>query len=190
MGRKKAYIREQVVDSALEVFAIKGYAASSLSDLTTATGLNKKSLYNEFDNKAGLFDAALGRYIEFIREFHVYLQQQPLQLDNIRDFFDALAEKTHANVNGCLLTLSLNEAHLIEAKSLGQITEAYQQLEVLLYKNLWAEQIKHGLSRQRCRILAKYFLSSVQGLTNLVRLQPTAKDYRAVVNTIVSLLPS
>ena len=189
MGRKKLYLREQVVDSALQVFSLKGYEAVSLSDLMVATGLNKRSLYNEFVNKAGLFDVALERYIESIREFHLFLKQQPLGIENIRVFFTVLSEHTHANVDGCLLTLTLNESSLVEPRSLGRVIALYEQLDRLFFDNIWAERGKHNKTRPQSRILAKYLVTSVQGLTNFVRLRPSHREYRQVIDIIVSVLP-
>lgn len=62
MGRPKEFDRDRVVDEALEVFWSRGYVAASLDELTTATGLGRGSLYNEFGDKHTLFLAALDRY--------------------------------------------------------------------------------------------------------------------------------
>ena len=40
----------------------KGYAATSLSDLTARMEIQKPSLYSAFGDKEGLFEAALRRY--------------------------------------------------------------------------------------------------------------------------------
>lgn len=46
----------------MAVFAVKGFSATSLDDLVTATGLNRPSLYNAFGNKEGVYRAALARF--------------------------------------------------------------------------------------------------------------------------------
>ncbi|MFT7476348.1 MAG: AcrR family transcriptional regulator, partial [Verrucomicrobiales bacterium] len=43
----------------------KGYEATSMTDIVTATGLNKSSLYSSFGSKDELFEMALSRYIDF-----------------------------------------------------------------------------------------------------------------------------
>ncbi len=43
--------KEMIIVKAAELFNIKGYAACSLSDLMTATGLKKGGIYNHFSNK-------------------------------------------------------------------------------------------------------------------------------------------
>ena len=48
-GRPRAFDDEAVLDQAMQVFAVKGFSATSLDDLVGATGLNRPSLYNAFD---------------------------------------------------------------------------------------------------------------------------------------------
>ncbi len=45
-----------IIEKAAPVFNTKGYAGTSLSDLTAATGLTKGAIYGHFENK----DAVMG----------------------------------------------------------------------------------------------------------------------------------
>jgi len=63
MGRPREFNYEQVVTRVSEVFWSKGFQATSLDDITTATGLNKGSLYSSFGNKEALFRLALRKYV-------------------------------------------------------------------------------------------------------------------------------
>lgn len=51
--------REAVLESAIEAFARKGYAGTSVQEVLKATGLSKPTLYYYFQSKAGLFRAIL-----------------------------------------------------------------------------------------------------------------------------------
>ncbi len=51
--------RAQLIESALPVFARKGYAAAGTRDLARAAGVTEPILYRHFDGKAGLFRAVL-----------------------------------------------------------------------------------------------------------------------------------
>ncbi len=64
MGRPRAFDIETALDCALQVFWHKGYEGASLSDLTTAMGINRPSLYAAFGNKEALFRKALDRYAD------------------------------------------------------------------------------------------------------------------------------
>ena len=61
-GRPRAYDRDVVLEKALEVFWMKGFAATSLDDLVEATGVNRPSLYAGFGDKEALYIKAMERY--------------------------------------------------------------------------------------------------------------------------------
>jgi AcrR family transcriptional regulator len=66
-GRPKAYDREAALQSALETFHTKGYAATSLDDLAAAMGMNRSSLYNAFGNKESLYHQTLAHFTDQLR---------------------------------------------------------------------------------------------------------------------------
>jgi AcrR family transcriptional regulator len=63
-GRPREFDVDQVLDAAMQVFWQKGYEATSLSDLTRATGLKSPSLYAAFGDKEALFRKVLDRYFQ------------------------------------------------------------------------------------------------------------------------------
>lgn len=63
MGRPKKYEREAILDQAMLTFWRKGYEATSTADLEAQMGVNRYSLYAEFQSKHGLYEAALERYL-------------------------------------------------------------------------------------------------------------------------------
>jgi TetR/AcrR family transcriptional repressor of nem operon len=58
--------REKVVAAAMELFATKGYAGTSIADILRATGVNAGSLYYFFPGKQDLLLAVLDAYREGI----------------------------------------------------------------------------------------------------------------------------
>ncbi len=66
MARPKTYVREEVIDKAMELFWRLGYEGAHLAALVEHTGLNRFSLYKEFGGKAGLYEAALERFLGFL----------------------------------------------------------------------------------------------------------------------------
>ena len=62
LGRHKEYDPDQALVAALDVFRRQGFEGTSLTDLTSAMGINRPSLYAEFGNKERLFRKALERY--------------------------------------------------------------------------------------------------------------------------------
>src|ERR1700753_3326323 len=54
-GRPRAYEPEIALGKALELFRKDGFAATSLDDLSAATGMNRPSLYGAFGDKRDLY---------------------------------------------------------------------------------------------------------------------------------------
>jgi len=61
-GRPRAYDPEQALANALDAFWTSGFEATSLDDLSAATGMNRPSLYGAFGDKRALFLKSLMEY--------------------------------------------------------------------------------------------------------------------------------
>ena len=53
--------REKILRKALELFAARGYEATSVSDIAGALGMTKGALYRHYDSKRAIFDSILRR---------------------------------------------------------------------------------------------------------------------------------
>lgn len=92
-GRPKVFDRNDALDKALMLFWAHGYEGTSLADLVNATGAKAPTLYAEFENKEGLFRAALQRYIEtFSSQRNAVLNDDALDVRSaIEGYFRATA---------------------------------------------------------------------------------------------------
>jgi len=61
-GRPRAFDRETALAQATRVFWLKGYGATSMTDLTDAMGIGAPSLYAAFGSKEELYAEALRHY--------------------------------------------------------------------------------------------------------------------------------
>ena len=61
-GRPRAYEPEVALGKALDLFRKDGFAATSLDDLSAATGMNRPSLYGAFGDKRELYIKSYQRY--------------------------------------------------------------------------------------------------------------------------------
>ncbi|GAA3863333.1 hypothetical protein GCM10022381_04190 [Leifsonia kafniensis] len=112
MGRSQAFDTTTVVQAARDLFWEKGYDGVSLSDLERATGLNRSSMYNAFDSKRGLFDAAVQDYLDTVirPRLHV-LDSEPDGRAALITYFEGLGAAVAAFSDGtaqrgCLLVNS------------------------------------------------------------------------------------
>lgn len=65
--------REQLTQTALRLFAEKGYRGTSVRDIARAAGVNEGLLYHYFSSKGDLFRAVLDHYAP-VRAFGVFLR--------------------------------------------------------------------------------------------------------------------
>src|SRR3977135_1201696 len=61
-GRPRAYQPEIALGKALDLFRKGGFAATSLDDLSAATGMNRPSLYGAFGDKREFYIKSYARY--------------------------------------------------------------------------------------------------------------------------------
>lgn len=68
MAQKRAYMitetRGKLIKAARDAFAAKGYADSSMDDLTAKAGLTRGALYHHFGDKKGLLQAVIAQIDE------------------------------------------------------------------------------------------------------------------------------
>src|ERR1700758_1778064 len=61
-GRPRAYEPDVALGKALDLFRTQGFAATSLDDLSEATGMNRPSLYGAFGAQRELYIKSYRRY--------------------------------------------------------------------------------------------------------------------------------
>ncbi|WP_210577615.1 TetR/AcrR family transcriptional regulator [Streptomyces sp. GESEQ-4] len=64
IGRPRGFDADAALERAMRVFWEQGYEGASLTDLTSAMGITRTSMYAAFGNKEDLFRKALERYTE------------------------------------------------------------------------------------------------------------------------------
>ena len=112
MARTRTYDTHVMLTQSMEVFWDRGYEATSIEDLTKATGVSRSSIYQAFDSKRGLFDAVIERYLEGISEMLLPLEHGTSGLDDVVSFFEGWRERIAAGADGslgCLVVNSLAE---------------------------------------------------------------------------------
>src|ERR1700748_1785167 len=80
-GRPPAYQPEIALGKAFDLFRKDGLAATSLDDLSAATGMNRPSLYGAFGDKRELYIKSYARYRNDARAamIDIFRDEQPLR---------------------------------------------------------------------------------------------------------------
>ena len=70
--------KEKIVETALELFSLRGYDGVSVRDIAHAVGIRESSLYNHFKNKRAIFDGI----VDFcVQQSEAYFRQSALPFD-------------------------------------------------------------------------------------------------------------
>jgi TetR/AcrR family transcriptional regulator, copper-responsive repressor len=80
-GRPRAYEPDVALGQALNLFRQGGFAATSLDDLSAATGMNRPSLYGAFGDKRELYIKSYQRYRDDARAatIEIFREEMPIR---------------------------------------------------------------------------------------------------------------
>ena len=138
-GRPRAYRPELALAQARDAFWRDGFAATSLDDLSAATGMNRPSLYAAFGDKQALYIKAYANYRAEVRNSFrpLFLAEEPLR-DKLRRILVAaldLYSSGEAGPRGCFTVLTASsdvvadpEIRAIVVEALTNIDEGFARL--------------------------------------------------------------
>jgi len=192
MSGKPQFDEPAVIAAAMEVFWRHGYAASSINQLTTATGLSRSSLYQRFTDKDGLFQEVLLAYTERVlrRMRAVQGKTKGEQLEALLlDFLWKEAMRTRPP--GCLLTRSCAEMVDLPASSQAVAQDSLTRQRTVFVDILQAAVACAELpATVDIDALAWYYLGVLQAIMNLPQAGATAIELRRVINLAMLAWPS
>lgn len=100
MARPKEFEIDAAIDAAVEVFRNHGFEGTSAKMLVDAMGIGRQSLYDTFEDKWGIYCAALRRYCTSESKAHrAQLRRGDKAIDGLKALFDRVVG--HAT-SGCL----------------------------------------------------------------------------------------
>ncbi len=177
-GRPTIHQDNELIQKAQAVFWEKGYSATSLTDLSTATGAGAGSLYNTFKGgKKELFKAALQQRREDFNTFRRKLEgaEQPLEL--IKEFFRSIAnEDKHAHQRGCIVASTVVEMSFVDVELKEEAVKILKETEQMYTHFIEAEQKKGKLkTKLPAAVLGKYLITCWCGINTLRRMYPGKK---------------
>ena len=90
---------ERILDAAEDLFAERGYTATSLGDVADRVGIRSPSLYNHFRNKEALYTAVLERLLTDFSAPIEKLSVGEVTSQEVMDWLEVIVRKHHANPN-------------------------------------------------------------------------------------------
>jgi TetR/AcrR family transcriptional regulator, transcriptional repressor for nem operon len=164
---KAARTRQFIIETTAPIFNKKGYEGTSISDITTATGLTKGSVYGNFRDKdelaAEAFDYNHGIIKSEIVNRSLGLKDPIEQLLVYVDFYSEVFEKVYV-AGGCPLLNTAVDTDDSNPELFGRVQKAmrdwYEHVQSVV-----AYGIKKGIFRAEtdAEVFANHFVSLIEG---------------------------
>lgn len=192
MARPREFDEDAVVAAARDRFWDAGYAATSLSDLTDATGLGRASLYGAFGDKHALylrvFDDYIAGAVGGVQE--ALAGDDAGALERIRARLLANAAGAAANPRGCLLARGTAELAARDADVAERSGRAHETMRAAYAGAVAAAQRAGDLAPSADpHALGDLLLAVDRGTEALGRGGLDEASLRALVETAVAGLP-
>ena len=163
MPRPKTFDVDDVLDRAVDLFWVNGFAATSIEDLVNHLGINRGSLYSTFGSKQELYELALERYLTSGQQrFAEKVTDQAIPLrEALSALLTSSARKT--DHRGCLLVNTAMERNATDERSLHMTSKGFDELRAMLIAALESrrDELADGLTPEQA---ADLVLVATQGL--------------------------
>ncbi|MFJ3305207.1 TetR/AcrR family transcriptional regulator [Streptomyces sp. NPDC086549] len=184
MARPREFDTEQAIDRAMNLFWRRGYAATSLQDLTAELGIGSGSLYAAFGSKEKLYAQALERYCsrnagELIAALESAVDVRSALRTTLRTMAEAdLCEPER----GCFLVNAATERSADSATA-DRVSGTLQLVEGTIAGALERAQARGDLSADKDpAALARFLTTFIQGM----RVMGKARVGRAFLESALS----
>ena len=191
-GRPREFDVGEALDKAVRVFCERGYHATSIGDLTEATGLASGSLYKAFKDKRGLYVAALTHYKDSRdAELRAALASARTGRERVHAALLHYAEASHGERGrlGCLVINSATELATFDAELGRWVAQSLRRNEALL-GGLLREGIADGSVPPHVdpAVTGRLLLCLIQGMRVVGKTGTTRKDTLALVDVALKTL--
>src|SRR6266480_4730857 len=132
-GRPRAYQPEVALGKALDLFRKGGFAATSLDDLSAATGMNRPSLYGAFGDKRELYIKSYQRYRDDARAAMVDIFRNELPIKKRLECIYAVALDIYlsgdSGPRGCFTVMTAASEAVFDSEIRAMVLEGFSELD-------------------------------------------------------------
>ncbi|MEZ4817822.1 MAG: TetR/AcrR family transcriptional regulator [Flavobacteriaceae bacterium] len=132
MLTKADYTTQFIIEKVAPLFNKKGYAATSMADITKATGLTKGAIYGNFENKEAIAIAAFDKSVnDLLKRIAKHQEQSPSPIQKlylIADFYKTYFDYSK-HIGGCpILNIGVN-SHQQNSKLVERVQYIIQKTQ-------------------------------------------------------------
>ena len=120
--------KQEILEASLDLFSVKGYEATSISQIANAVGIRKASLYSHFENKQAILDALVKDVLDQYAERSIFAKADWDEYDDAEDK-SALTPDAAAQMILGQIRYILHDPHISKARKM-LVIEQFQNPEL------------------------------------------------------------
>jgi len=183
--------RHFIIETTAGIFNTKGYAATSMSDITEATGLTKGSIYGNFENKEevalAVFDYNYNKVWSLTQQ---QIQAATTYYDKLMVFASLYSEYGNCFPDGgCPILNTAVEADdthpQLKEKAAAAIQKWKKTIEDIIKKGIQAGEFKEGLDHSQ---MALSMIALIEGGIMISKTTNSLGSLKKVLSTVAMLI--
>jgi TetR/AcrR family transcriptional regulator, copper-responsive repressor len=192
-GRPRAYQPDVALAKALDLFRRDGFAATSLDDLSAATGMNRPSLYGAFGDKRELFIKSYQRYREDARAamIGIFRNELPIRERLARIYAVALDIYLSGETGprGCFTVMTAASEAIADPDIRAMVLEGFAELDKAFAACFRLAREKGELPESADPVvLAQLASATIHTIAIRARARIPRKELEAIVNGALDLM--
>jgi AcrR family transcriptional regulator len=192
-GRPRAYEPDVALGKALDLFRTQGFAATSLDDLSEATGMNRPSLYGAFGDKRELYIKSYQRYREEARAsmVEIFRQEMPVRRRLERIFASALNIYLSGETGprGCFTVVTAASEAVGDPEIRAMVLDGLNELDKAFASCFRRAKEKGELSDSADpAVLAQLASATVHSIAIRSRARVSRKELEAIVKGAIDVM--
>ena len=192
-GRPRAYQPEIALGKALDLFRKDGFAATSLDDLSAATGMNRPSLYGAFGDKRELYIKSYQRYRADARAAMVDLFREEMPIRRRLERIYAVALDIYlsgeAGPRGCFTVMTAASEAVADPEIRAMVLEGFCELDKAFARCFRLAKEKGELpATADAAVLALLASATMHTMAIRARARVPRKELETIVEGAIELL--
>ena len=187
MQTNDSNIVNELIKKAIEIFSIKGYEATNLTDITGVLGVSRGPVYYHFKDKYGLYKAAFDRFDSDVRESHAKLIAQDKHIINfIEDvIYDCAERNTRFGSNFFFGIDTIEELSSIKVQYDKMNQDIYQEKLDYVNRSIGKGEVRRSVDPKQ---IADLIYLVYLGLLNALQLHMLADYTEGEIRNLIRIL--
>lgn len=144
--------KREILEASLDLFSVQGFEATSISQIASAVGIRKASLYSHFENKQAILDALVKDVLDQYAEHSIFAKTDWEQYDDAEDKTAFTLEAAAQMILGQICYI-LHDPHISKARKM-LVVEQFRNPELakLQTKQNYTDVLRYFTGVVKCLI--------------------------------------